>query len=502
MFRQNIVIKLFFVVFFVLLTIRAKTFFYPPYWDSLTGPFMEAVWLYENNFDYNSLATQMLGFEQGGPRVYFFSIYPTLQAVLMSLIKSKEIFLLFNHALTYILASLSIVFLFKIANLVFNVRNSLLICVLCFFHPLFLSQASAINMEMPVLLLGLMAVYYFVLGKYSLSRIILLLGFYIKASCLVFSSGLVLLCFVSGKKVKGRLALAASFTIPFFLYFIQTLIGRAIYFKPEKLAPMLSKIDLLHIKSLAMTYIQLIPDIYIATVFGLISLVAIFILDKDKWRKEFVRYVKENLVILISAIICFITLVLSQLMWGFLPRYFLPVLPFMSILLVYIFLRLGKEMPAVITFIVLILYVLNLRGDIYGRIRTFKGNNGHLLERTLAFEDDIENNMALVTLLERKYPDRIVATSWPILHMLSSPHFYYTQKHFQLISSDYEAFSWKGVRKLRDIDLTDRYYADKIIFVWGNNCYSQYTKPDFNKDIILDVVKKGNSEIVVYRKIF
>ena len=172
---------LLFLIFF-----RTEALFYPPYWDSVVGAFTQMAWLLENDFDYYSLAKQ-LEYARGGPRVYIFSIYPLFQAIFYKIIGYQKIFLLINHLLTIVLSSVIISIFYKIIKKYFDNYSSLIACALLFFHPLYISQSYAINMEIPVTLFGMLSVYFFLKNETVKTTVFLLISFYIKASGVVFS---------------------------------------------------------------------------------------------------------------------------------------------------------------------------------------------------------------------------------------------------------------------------------------------------------------------------
>ncbi|MBF0385052.1 MAG: hypothetical protein HQL27_04190 [Candidatus Omnitrophica bacterium] len=459
---------------------------------------MEAVWLYENNFNFHKLAFEMFGFEQGGPRVYFFSLYPSFLALMMYFIKNSQVYLLINHLFVIFAGALSLLFVYKIATMVCSKKTSLFSVLLFVFNPLFLSQISVIGMDIIVMLFGLMGVYYFLKEEHSASMLMFLIGFCIKPSCIVFSAAAVLASLLSEKELKNKITRAFAYSIPVWLYFLEVKIAQAFFFNPEHLAPLLEKTSLSTMINLLKTYLFLIPDIYLVLVFILLCF-AVFICRglKNHPAKEFMA---ENKAIVFFAALLGEVFILTFVFWGFLPRYFIIVLPFLVIGLLWGAEKISARSVPFVVLAALGFSLINMQGLVYDLIKVYRGNNGHYLERTLAFEDDMENNLSLVKLLEDKYKGKTIITSWPLLHMLASPQFFYTKEKWSMISSDYQAFAWRGVRKLRDIDFTDKNYIDKLIWVWANNCYAQHTKPDLNRETILDVVQKGSLKVYVYKK--
>ena len=75
--------KFFSVVFVYLLMTKLDVLFFPPYGDAIGGPFAETLWLAKHHFDYAGLLNQP-GYAVGGPKVYVFTVYPTILAFLMT----------------------------------------------------------------------------------------------------------------------------------------------------------------------------------------------------------------------------------------------------------------------------------------------------------------------------------------------------------------------------------------------------------------------------------
>jgi len=135
-------------VFLFLIATKFQVLFYPPYGDAIGGPFAEAIWLKRNSFDYIGLFHQ-LGYAQGGPKVYFFSIYPSLLALLMTIIPSTKAFLMISHLFVFIMAAVIVTVSKLLLEKVFDKTTAIISSVILLSLPLFQSQLEAINMEMP-----------------------------------------------------------------------------------------------------------------------------------------------------------------------------------------------------------------------------------------------------------------------------------------------------------------------------------------------------------------
>ncbi len=146
-------------VFLFLLAKKYMILPLPPYGDSASGPFIEAIWLKRHAFNYLELAKQP-GFVNGGPKVYLFSLYPTFEAVLMKYIPSTQIIFVINHLIVFFFGAGVIALFRSIASRIFGGTQGLLLSLLVLSMPLFHSQVEAINIEMPTLFFSVLSIYF------------------------------------------------------------------------------------------------------------------------------------------------------------------------------------------------------------------------------------------------------------------------------------------------------------------------------------------------------
>ncbi len=123
---------------------------FPPYGDSVGGPFAEGWWLAQNNFDYIGLLHQP-GYAAGGPRVYFTSAFPTYLALMYKVFSSISLFLVVNHLVFFAMAAAVAACVRAMARRIFSIEVAGLLAALILSWPVFQTQAEAINMELPSL---------------------------------------------------------------------------------------------------------------------------------------------------------------------------------------------------------------------------------------------------------------------------------------------------------------------------------------------------------------
>ena len=127
-------------------------------------------------------------------------------------------------------------------------------------------------------------------------------------------------------------------------------------------------------------------------------------------------------------------------------------------------------------------------------------NNGHQLERSLAYEDDLELNLALVERLQRRYRDAVIVTSKPFVHMLGHPGFRYVDEPMEVVVSDARVLRWKGVEHLQELDLSRRELTDRLVWVWAPSDVGLKNRPDTLRDTLLEHLERGNRRVYVYRR--
>lgn len=172
-------------VFGYLLLTRTEILTLPPYGDAVTGPFVEAIWLFRNSFDYIGLSKEPAAL-LGGPKIYFLTIFPGYQALLMKLIGPGKDFLIVNHLLVFAFGATVVTFFKKTLRKLFNEEIALLASILFLAIPLFQNQVEAINMEMPALLFGMICIYFLADKNIRMAALFAVLAFMVKSYAIFF----------------------------------------------------------------------------------------------------------------------------------------------------------------------------------------------------------------------------------------------------------------------------------------------------------------------------
>ncbi|MBF0594253.1 MAG: hypothetical protein HQL22_04730 [Candidatus Omnitrophica bacterium] len=198
----------FLVIFVFLLMTKWNVLAFPPYGDSIGGPFAEGWWLAQHNFDYVGLFHQP-GYAIGGPKVYQTSLFPTYLAVLYKLCPSIKAFLAVNHLIFFAMAAGVVTLVRAIGRRVFSVEVAGLAAALVLSWPVFQTQLEAGNMELPSLFFAMICAFALVRGQINAAGIAALLSLLAKGSgvfacAAFFCCGL--LALIGETKTRRRIA--------------------------------------------------------------------------------------------------------------------------------------------------------------------------------------------------------------------------------------------------------------------------------------------------------
>jgi Flp pilus assembly protein TadD len=193
-------------VFLLLLGWRRDVLRDPPFFECVTGLYMEANFLAESNFDYARLRHQEKYVAEGGPYAYMTSVLPTMIALVMrSTSRPSDVFLVFH---LFSIACASIVLVCAYALVLPSARRLLAaVCAAALAtNPLFSAQIDMLGMDLPMTALAMV------------SATLLLKGWYLSA---VFAG---MLAF--GMKPTGALVTVATIVYLFALLMLAILARR------------------------------------------------------------------------------------------------------------------------------------------------------------------------------------------------------------------------------------------------------------------------------------
>lgn len=404
-----------------LLVTKFEVLFFPLYGDTASGPFMEAIWLRDHNFDFVGLSKEPL-FDDGGAKTYLFTIYPAFMGLLLKLIPNPKVFLVINHLLSFIMTAVTLATFRQIVLRIANCKQANLLSVLLLSLPIVQSQAEAINMEMPLTMFGVLSVYFLTEKRVALAAIMAILAALVKIAgvilcATVFVVGAFLFLFDEkrfriSQVLWGILAAALGLGLMYFSYLMfnkggdVNMIGFFQGWPQNKVLPV--------------TYLSLA---------SLLIFLGMFFKEP---KRDFIGYLQKNFVVFVVLItvICWFGFFLQS--WGAQYRYRLLLAPFSLLIIYYGFTQLVRSLRAIhVTLIACIIFSFICS---YGLIFPHTDISEHsALERTLEYRNDLKVHQMLAKELEQKYSHMMIAAPFTIAHILAFPELGFVTKKLDVM---------------------------------------------------------------------
>jgi hypothetical protein len=440
------------VVFLYFLITKFEILFFPPFGDDMTGPFAEAIWLYQNAFDYLRLAQQPT-FIHGGAKVYLFSIYPSFLALSMKIMASTKAFLFFNHFVALGLAA-GVVTLFRSFLLkFFNQKLSLLLAILLMSFPVFQAQAESINMDMPALFFSLGSIYALSQKKFLQSGLLALVSIAIKFYSIFIGFAVFTMCvliFFTQRENKKRFHILLSGSIPVAFGILQALF-LFLFFNGDdnSYAVGLFSGRVWLVKSLALYLYG----------FSFLSFLIFF-------KKKIFGSSKKNFVFVVrkynGVIVCFLASLGWFLIFGqsyfFGVRYYLHILPFFILCITFSTLILFKSRKVVSGLVMISIILANACS--YGM--NYKEHDyGQGSVRSLEYRSGVRFYLKLVDHIESRFSHATLVAPLLVAQALGVEKLGYAKKKM-----DVKIYFWpskdSGIQELKEADELQR---DRMIWI-------------------------------------
>lgn len=492
----------------LLLSALPRPFSWPTYWDGTLGPVTQAVWLHDNGFDYRALLLEQPGYGAGGPKVYLWSLYPPFLALVMKLTGSPGGFLAVMHALGYLMAAGFVVVMTGVMRRLQPRLPVWLPPLVILSQPFFLSQAAAVNMEIPVLLCGALALRAFARERWPDCALWLLAGLAVKASVVPLSiaiSAAYLIGHARGVRHLGRAAaLASPLLLGWTLGQIEYLYsldpgGDGTALMTERLFAWQAWVGY-NLSAFLRT-----PDL---------MLVSLLLLGAAAVRlARGFRGPRADLVlpVLVGAGLV-LMLVFNLLMRIPLPRYVFSFFPVMLAGLAALTGRLPLRAALALPLLWTVVNLFNLHGQVpralssavldEGMAGEHTANDGYILERSLEMREDAELQLAVAAELQEKHAGRVIVTSWPLIHHLRRPWFGYVDLPLAVMSSHRPVMQWAGVQRYWTYQREHPDHGGRVptdyVWVWTNNVFSRPLPPREHMEV-LNTIRRGEREAVIFR---
>ena len=480
------------VIFIFLVITKWEVLTFPAYGDAIGGPFAEAVWLKRHNFDYAGLFHQA-GYAAGGPKVYFFTIYPTLLALLMKLIPSTETFLIVSHLIVFAISSLIVSILREILLKMFPKDFALLVPLVLLSLPLFQSQTEAINMEIPTALFMSLSSFALMEKKIHRAGIMAIMAVLVKGTgviscCAFFLVGL-LLFFSKGEfrfNLKILFWMIALCVVGFFIVAVKFIFHD-------------QHVTLGHVKFwsgwVSMDDIN-VDNYYLVSLFLFICfyLKSRFNLKRGK-KESFPRfnYWYEAFVMFVFAGMWFVLFLNFETVN---PRYRIHIYPFLIFCVFCVYGMLvqhgGLRRLGILCALGVVLW------SSYGFFQHPMEDNDHVqLERSLEYRNDLEVNRRMVKTLEEKYADNLIAGHFIIAQLIAIPELGYVKKKLDVMIYGFRC-TYGNIRNFLGIQHLD---LNKTIFVGVKvaQLHKDFAYPIGPYDKIIEEIQYGDKKNSLFR---
>ncbi len=471
------------IVFIFLLITKSETLFFPPYGDAIGGPFAEGLWLYHHGFDYAGLFKQP-NFTVGGPRVYFFSIYPGFLALTLKGISDTNLFLAFHHVLTLALTAGIAAMVRECGKKIFGPVLAFLVALVLLALPLFQSQSEAINMEIPVTFFMTGCAYALILKHWGKAAVFAILAAAVKGTGIVACGVVcVVLCVVAwrAKLIKEKLRLA----IWIFLSGLTGafIVGVKFLFRDS------------HVQQGMVRWDAGWPSLQKEFIFYLFLAAGFLFLVNSISR--FFRKQKSDL--LLPSVMGLFTAGWFLLFLNFYavsPRYRVALYPFLVLFVAYtvtLFLK-SRFCLRVMAFGVMVCGCVFSYGSFYGSV---PDNDHVLLERSLEYRNDLQVNRRFVKAAEERYSDQLIVAPFALAQALAIPELGYVHKKLKVMIYGFSLkygniANYPGLKHLN---------LGKTIFVGVATApiSSDFAFPIGPRDIVVEELAVGNKKVSFFR---
>ncbi len=407
------------IIFVFLLVTKFEVLFFPPYGDAIGGPFAEGLWLYAHNFDYAGLFRAPT-FTDGGPRVYFFSLYPGFLALTLKLISSTKFFLAFHHILTFALTAGIIAYVREYAKKVFEPVLAFLMALILLALPLFQSQSEAINMEIPVAFFMVACANALANKRWGWATIFAILSAAVKGLGIIACGCVfVVLCVYSlkAKNIKERLKLVALSLISAMMAVF--IVGAKFIFRDA------------HVQQGMVSWDAGWPSLKNEFIFYLF-LVSCAVFFFDLARRFFCKQKTDFLPAGVMYLFAAGWFLLFLNFYAVSPRYRVALYPFLvfSVFYAVVLLLKWKVLSRTLALCILAASCVMSYGSFYGSI---PDNDHVLLERSLEYRNDLELNRRFVKAAEERYSDQLIVAPFTIAQALAIPQLGYVNKKLKVM---------------------------------------------------------------------
>ena len=507
----------------ILLALHPGCLFFPAYWDTALGCLHEATWLARHHFDFAALAHEA-PYNAGGPRIYLLTLWPSLHALLLNTLGPGRAFLCVAHLITLLSCATVLGSVWAILRRRAGAEAAWIGTLVLWSLPPWQTQSVLINMDMPALALAYAGVALALHDRPWCATLSLLLAMCVKVSAAVpalLLGGGLLLQIRGARQIPWLLASAAPLAL-------NKLMGLAYARMP---LPLVGDGHGFVAQSLLLPWryrycILLLwnrcPEVVLLMGAGALgSLGWLAALWREKrapgWRAAWEARAKSALPLMCLAAVA-ATAMFCAAFDIFPPRYALVTAPFAAMGFAGGVSRLRVTARRGLTAAMAVSLLAGMRGapahalsggapfsGQEGAMRQFlrfeeAGNDGHILERSFEFQEDLRLQMRAARELPARFPGKIIVTSWPLVHALRLPELGYVETPHAVMTTTRPALAWDGVENYWSYirEHKSEHRPDDFIWVWQPSVFAG-PEPDRRNAVVLEELREGPHRLLVFR---
>ncbi len=329
-----------------------------------------------------------------------------------------------THIIILVFSSVTLLFTYKLACYLADKHIACGSALLLFFSPLFFAQTGIVNLAIPATCLGVLSVYYFFKRQFFRIGIFFILACFSTENLVFMIIPLLVVSFAQArtprKKFYNLLKTATPFLIIFLFFLIAIFYGDHPYLKYY--------IQRITTEDFFATFKSIFNDFMSKHILVLycLGLAPVYLIIRKKEKNTQQIQMKHLFLFLIIFILVF--LALFTLYPFYLIRHWLPTYPFMAIAASFL---LGKSLADKRTAYYVAVFVMTIY-SLYASYRPFvatePSGSGVIMEANMSYFNIVRSHKLMAEYVEHKYPEKTIATFWPMEEELRYPGFGYVQR--------------------------------------------------------------------------
>lgn len=402
----------------IVVVLKYDTLFAPPVWDTVTGVFPPALYLYLNGFDIGSLMQEQT-WRHGGPNVHSLSLVTWVIAVVMRITGDPDAVFLVLHTLTYVTTAYGLmVYTRMVQGFGFSDTVAIASGLFMLLFPVVLVQTGYMYTEIPVLVCCIVAVNLWQRDRVDPAIGVCVLALFIKFTAVVLAASMILVLVAT--PATGRIRRLARLGVLVLAVLVARFLPRWMGRPESGVGWGDSELLLGQLEA----RIQAVPDLawlVIAAAFAGMVLLALGALQGHRTKSDIdigAASQAKWLCLLFPGVFCAAIVMGAHTQTLLLPRYLVPVIPFALLAVLFLIRLVALQRLALPLLLVSALYfVANYNGRYYPP----NYDSFSVVERSHAYQAFNSVKAGAIAALAEHPPELEVWVTREIWYMVSHP---------------------------------------------------------------------------------